>query len=78
MDQENYQVAKRMFKKTIWETQKLKRQEFAETLQGVAGKGIVFKIAKQMAKDSLDVTAPIEIRSDNESIVFGKQEVALE
>ena len=73
-DRQQYEEAKREARKAVWVAKEAKCQELAGELNSESGRKSFFRIAKQMAKASADVTESSCIKDDAGRIVSGQQE----
>ena len=70
-----YKVTKKAAKKEVAKAQEAQRKQFGERLDTEEGQKMVFRIAKQMAKERCDVTGVNCLRDETGSIVVHPDEI---
>ena len=74
-DHQRYIEAKKRARNAVWRAKECKREELTRDLSGTEGQKKVFKIAKQMAKEQVDIEGACCMKNEEGIISTGCEEI---
>ena len=75
LDRRKYAEAKRCARKALWRAKEVKREELTRDLISEQGKKNVFKVAKQMAKEQVDIEGICCMKDEDGNIMVSSADI---